>query len=267
MSLFDAIHNHDIEECERLAKLKVDFGEVHFNNKNWCLNPLGLALLYGYDDIVIVLRQHGYREIGPDCVDIFVEKNLIALVRLYLEHTNENPNYLCKDGNSLLGRSILNKNLQMAKLLLDYGADCNYINTNGKSLLHLAVELDDPRFVKLLLKYEANPNIKDLISDQTPLCSVSIREEYNPKIIKLLMKHGAIATASFYNSKGKHVTPFKLMIKRQKHEEIDFVMQAILERKINNHLLVLLSREFDAGSLIHRDYLPLDMFRLIFHGF
>lgn len=231
MSLFDAIHKHDVEECERLAKLQADNEEGKYRMKNYMLNPLGLALLYKYDDIVILLRKYGYNTLGADAIDTFVENDMIALVRLYFEKCNENP---------------------------------NFVNEKGKSLLHIAIEQENVKIVKLLLKNGANPNIKEVVNDYTPLQQAIQANKPNSKIIKLLLKYGANPVESAYNEQGEIFNPFQLAIKRQKHEAIDLIAKGIKKQKQKEYLLILASREYDAGSLLHRDYLPKDMFVIIF---
>lgn len=231
MSLFDAIHKHDVEECERLAKLKVEYTKNAYHKKNYFLEPLGLALLYKYDDIVILLRKYGYNGIGVDAIDTFVEQNMIALVRLYFEKCDENP---------------------------------DFVNEHGKSLLHIAIEQENVKIVKLLLKNGANPNIKEVVNDHTPLQQAIQANEPNSKIIKLLLKYGANPVESAYNEKGEIFNPFQLAIKRQKHEAIDLIAKGIKKQKQKEYLLILASRKYDTGSLLHRDYLPKDMFVIIF---
>ena len=67
-----------------------------------------------------------------------------------------------------------NSNYQIAKLLLQYGADPNFQQNEGDTPLHFSAFRGDVEMMRLLLENEGNPNIKNKVvryiqSGRTPL--------------------------------------------------------------------------------------------------
>jgi ankyrin repeat protein len=72
-------------------------------------------------------------------------------------------------GATALHEAIWVSNLEVIKLLLDYGFDVNaVVPSNGYTPLHYAVWLNKPDAVILLIQHKADRNIKDK-KNQTPL--------------------------------------------------------------------------------------------------
>jgi serine/threonine protein kinase len=66
------------------------------------------------------------------------------------------------NGSSLLHYAVTNNRLEIAKLLIDRGADVNaHYDRDGHTVLHLAVFQPDGKMTKLLLNNKADPNIRD----------------------------------------------------------------------------------------------------------
>ena len=105
--------------------------------------------------------------------------------------------------------AVANQNLELAKFLLDHGADVNARDADGHTPLQFAVNRRDLDMIRLLLDAQADPDTKDG-SGQTPVSiAVSIQDPYpqdrhanvpnrglvllaKPKdIIALLREHGA----------------------------------------------------------------------------
>jgi ankyrin repeat protein len=83
--------------------------------------------------------------------------------------TNPDPDVRNKFGATALHEAIWASNLEVIKLLLDYGFDVNaVVPSNGYTPLHYAVWLNKPDAVRLLIQYKADRNIKDK-KNQTPL--------------------------------------------------------------------------------------------------
>jgi ankyrin repeat protein len=83
--------------------------------------------------------------------------------------TKPDPNVRDEFGATALHEAIWVSNLEVIKLLLDYGFDVNaVVPSNGYTPLHYAVWLNRPEAVRLLLQYKADKNIKDK-KNQTPL--------------------------------------------------------------------------------------------------
>jgi Ankyrin repeats (3 copies) len=66
------------------------------------------------------------------------------------------------NGNSLLHYAVANNRVEIAKLLIDRGADINaHSRRDGHTVLHLAVLYSDGDMTKLLLMKKADPNLRD----------------------------------------------------------------------------------------------------------
>jgi len=95
-----------------------------------------------------------------------------------------------------LNLAVTNNRPDIAKSLLDNGANVNERNIMGVSPLHLAISNNNPDMVKILLDNGANVNERNQIG-ATPL---HLANNKNPKISKLLLEKGADITAT--NSVG-----------------------------------------------------------------
>jgi|SRR3989344_2239302 len=85
-----------------------------------------------------------------------VNKNL-EIVKLLLIN-DANINHATKDGNTALILAVYNNHPEMVKLLLTNGANINHINLNGNTALIWAVIKNNPEIVVLLLKTGAKIN-------------------------------------------------------------------------------------------------------------
>ena len=82
----------------------------------------------------------------------FVKKNDIEKVRNALETGYVNVDEKDKVGNTLLMRSLLNKNNKMARLLLDYGANPTICSSIDRTALDIAIENGDDEIAELLIQ-------------------------------------------------------------------------------------------------------------------
>lgn len=77
---------------------------------------------------------------------------------------------------------------EIAKLLLQFGADINTLDAGLCTPLHWSANKGDERFVRLLLEHNANPNARDL-AWSTPLHEATRKNHIN--VVKLLMNYNA----------------------------------------------------------------------------
>jgi hypothetical protein len=91
------------------------------------------------------------------------------------------PNAKDANGSTLIHYAVTNNQVEIAKLLIDRGADIHaHYGKDGHTILHLAVLHQDGEMTKLLLESKANPNVRDNFS-YTPL-HVSILRKNHPYI-------------------------------------------------------------------------------------
>ncbi|MEO1218886.1 MAG: ankyrin repeat domain-containing protein [Bacteroidota bacterium] len=93
-----------------------------------------------------------------------------------------------KNGSTPLDLSLSRNYMNVAKCLLEYGADPNRVDhTLGWRPLSRAILKKDPAMVELLLSYGANPYLTDA-SVSTPLHMAILAP--SPPIVKLLVRYG-----------------------------------------------------------------------------
>ena len=88
----------------------------------------------------------------------------------------------------------------IAKLLLEKGADPDIKYRDEYTLLHILVGVNDIKLIKLiklLLQYHADPNLKNK-HDKTPLYYAIVNK--NIKMVKLLLEYGADKGFEKYNT-------------------------------------------------------------------
>ena len=161
--------------------------------------PLHFASLYGHSKVVRLLLEHG--------ADVDSKNNY-----------GETPLFFLSESNG---------NLEIAQVLLDYGADPNIWTKLGQNLLHMTLQYGYQGLTLLLLKYGADPNVRDGASrtllhvssrrgdskvaqallalgvdvnsrdnrGRTPLQEANDPDHWNPEsaeqVAQVLLKHGA----------------------------------------------------------------------------
>jgi hypothetical protein len=125
-----------------------------------------------------------------------------------------NPNAKDATGSTLIHYAVTNNQVEIARLLIDRGADIHaHYSKDGHTVLHLAVLHQDGEMTKLLLENKANPNVRDnltytplhisILRGKTPYPSIDsyygLNDISNKKVsiksIQYLIAHGADVTA------------------------------------------------------------------------
>jgi Protein kinase domain/Ankyrin repeats (3 copies) len=102
----------------------------------------------------------------------------------YLLDRGVNPNAKDASGSTLIHYAVTNNQVDIAKLLIDRGADINaHYGMDGHTVLHLAVLHQDGEITKLLLDRKADPNARDNFK-LTPLHITMLRDRtpYQPSV-------------------------------------------------------------------------------------
>ena len=204
--LIKASKNGDIKKVYSLLKqgANIHIGDDHYNSEA----PLIWASDKGYSEIVELLIEAGanINAQGGEALSTAVYNGNIEIVQILLEAGS-----IGIDGalNLSISRQMfkdveIENNLDIAKLLLEAGADPNAViyEDPGESLLHNAVNRAEKRpgavgMVKLLLKAGANPNA-------TEIDGVSVLQYANDKkSIELLLEAGATFDGEF-EKWGRH---------------------------------------------------------------
>lgn len=115
-----------------------------------------------------------------NAVAIDDEKTVKVLLRC-----GANVNAKCKFNWSALMWAIYLKHKEIAKILLDAGADSNFANTDGQTALMLTC---DKYLIELLLEKGANINAQDKDGDTALMIAVRVGKK---NIVELLISKGA----------------------------------------------------------------------------
>jgi len=148
--VFEAARKGNISRMETLLKLNPDTLSSHNEN--------------GFTPLIIAVYRNQ------------------AKVTEYLLLHKVNVNTSSPEGPALLGASYKG-NIELAELLLQYGADVNICNETGTSALMYAALSNNLALAKLLLKNGAKKNLVEK-SGKTALDYAKIRE--SPEMISLL---------------------------------------------------------------------------------
>ncbi|KAJ8683732.1 hypothetical protein QAD02_019524 [Eretmocerus hayati] len=114
------------------------------------------------------------------------------------------PNTLDKNSQSALQRAVIRKNVAIFKALLDAKADIHYkggeYNDKKESILHKAVNIGETEMAKSLLEHGADVNAKNSQGKSVLLYAASrmrdeprVTDEEHVSILDLLISHGAKA--------------------------------------------------------------------------
>ncbi|ARF11115.1 ankyrin repeat protein [Hokovirus HKV1] len=127
----------------------------------------------------------------------FIQNN--KLQELIINIKNHNPqdiniNINDKNGNYLLNYAIINNNIELVKLLLEYGAYLDILDADGKTILYLPIKYNYYNLIKLLLDYdEKNVGISILeMKDRDGFIPLYYAVHFkNYDVVKLLIVKGS----------------------------------------------------------------------------
>lgn len=106
------------------------------------------------------------------------QKHDVNAVRSLLDR-GVNPNAKDANGSTLIHYAVTNNQVDIARLLIDRGADIHaHYGNDGHTVLHLAVLHQDGQMTKLLLDNKVDPNVRDSF-EYTPL-HISVLRERTP---------------------------------------------------------------------------------------
>ncbi len=199
-------------------------------------------------------------------------------------------------GNTFL--HISDKSIKVMDFLLNKGANPNIINNIGETVLHTCLDFDN-EIMEFLLNRGANPNII-INGENTILYTMFDGSRYyinnTSEKIKLLLKYGANPNLIDKNNETlfikivrencklgaffgidlllPYVTDYDVVdtyghsalyyfIKSGYREQTETILKLRKIKKKKTILLMITAHEFDEGSLLHRDYLCRDLFKIL----
>ena len=91
---------------------------------------------------------------------------------------------------TMLHTAVFQNNLEAVEYLLDQGADPNILYDHSETPLIAAIDNKQWEIAKRLIQKGANVNLKDA-SNNSPLSKAILRYEGNTELLHLLMAHGS----------------------------------------------------------------------------
>ena len=146
--------------------------------------PAAVRLLLDRGADLGALNRHGH----PPLADA-VESDALAAAALLLEGGADPDCAAGHFGGTALHRAIANRHRQMARLLLDHGADPSRRDGAGKTALHDAVIAGTVAWVELVLAYRPDLTARTRQGPTQPGCETALdyaRRRRKPALIRLL---------------------------------------------------------------------------------
>jgi len=163
------------------------------------LSPLHVATLSGLSECVNILLKHGAEvdasdkgSVGGTALYASAEKGYVEIAKLLIEH-GANVNGRTKEGKTALMIAAAKGSSELVGLLIDKGADVNASDHAGFTALisaayNTASDKDAFRVVKILLEHRANTD-KSTSEGITPLFGAI--SGGNLDIVRILIENGA----------------------------------------------------------------------------
>ena len=198
--LYCAVKNGDSVIIEHILKHGPDVNNES-NKRAFNAAVLGCGRQYG--KIVRSLLQYGFT-VGPedrnDCnlLHAAIEKGCLAIVEKLLKYGADVNISICSTSPLLV--ATRNKQEEVAKLLISYGADLNPRDAAGNTPVFYAAENSDFGMVELLLSNKAN------VKDSPQVLNAAVQQNRRD-IVEVLLQHGADVNAStVYGVTALHYT-------------------------------------------------------------
>jgi ankyrin repeat protein len=182
-----------------IVKLLIDKGaKIDITDKDE-KSILIIPIMNSYIDILELLLKTNQESIGISIIDIkdksskiplhyAIELKNIQIIKLLLEY-GSNANTTDKIGNNALHLAIRTRSLEICKIIITYISDVNAKYNTGETALHIACNLQLLDIVNLLIDNKINIDIQDYSHEVTALHYSVILNNVN--LVKLLLKNNA----------------------------------------------------------------------------
>ena len=174
-------------------------------------------------------KELGQMNIKYDATSFFeaIANNDLVAFKLFLE-AGMDPNTTTPIATSPSALMIAanHNRLEMAKMLIDKGANVNSKDKNGSTALMLATSYDsgsNAELIKLLLSKGADANVANKEGSTALMVAITSKTSDNADVVKLLLEKGADVNAKAINgvtalmvaSKEKNLTALKLLLAKK----------------------------------------------------
>ncbi|HEU4889337.1 MAG TPA: ankyrin repeat domain-containing protein [Thermoanaerobaculia bacterium] len=180
--LTDAIQQGDVSRVQAL----LDSDPALLQSQEGPVTPLLLAIYYGKSDVARLLVDRGAPVSFPEACAL----GDLVLVQRMLEADPDVLHVRTTDGHVPLGLAIFFRHPDVARLLIERGADVNAPAENAQRVapVHAAAAACDHATMRLLLERGADPNAHQQM-DFTPMHGAASRGDV--EMAKLLLEFGA----------------------------------------------------------------------------
>ena len=158
-----ASQNGDIDTVKAL----LENGASIDANDNDRSTPLQLAAQYGRTDVLVYLLHEGANQNAQDMhgwtpLSLAAHAGEMKAITTLLEHgTMVNINAQTNEGMTSLGMATYNNHTEIARLLMDRGADINLQGDDGETALRMALARSGDEFVRHLIQSGADLDSMD----------------------------------------------------------------------------------------------------------
>ncbi len=186
--LIDAIQSGNTD----LVKLLLEKGASPLIQEMYGRNAFHEAAIYGDSEMIKTIHLAGGDPLSKDTngntpLSLVLHKGESDIKAVL----GTNLNLCDSDGNTPVHVAVLSKiNPQTMKMILDMNYPVNRRNSSGTTPLTLAISQNSIQLAALLLEYGADP----YISDNKGECAISLALKGNTPVLDYIVKHSAIKT-------------------------------------------------------------------------
>ncbi len=221
--------------------LRLTYSGNYYGSKN--ITPLSRAYIDENSDLVDLLLSYGADvnvkiKSSPDgktLLHVAVEREDIMMVERLISlgaKLDVKSYYTRSDINFPLQKAAQCGNVEIAKLLIDNGADINIREIKGiciNSALHISIRHSDIEMMKLLIDKGADINVQGgSIRGMTPLHYAVLLSEGETDCVEFLLEHGADPNIKGRDFKigitNKSETPLRLASRNKYQDVVDLLI-------------------------------------------
>ena len=238
--------NDENKEYFKILQLFVEMGAdinkaIWLEQENQFQVPLAISVMYGFKDFVEYLIKNGakmdirYRD-NTNLLFLAVEGNHVEIAKILLEFKQIKSKIDFKHkvtGFTPLHHAVHHCNIEMAKLLLDHGANVNARNEKAfTSALHSACALKLPlEFVKLLVEKGAEIDLQHSDGGTPMMLALAAK---NVEVVKYLLENGANPNNHTKERNGK-IYPLHMILDQDKFLNQDKLLDMAIFKLLIKH--------------------------------